>query len=186
MVNISSCHNCGKCCKTRSVLITFRDLREIREFYPHISLLEKIVLFEPHTIPLKLKYFTEDYPLIHLIENGSHIQGYLGLKSCSINLDELLCPFYDSTQLKCSIHAHKPLICRIFPFLTDDNLNIILEPDRCPYKWVLSDQELVQMRDLIKKACHAHEEFIQEVKEWNESYQEKTLDDFVAFILREG
>ncbi|HMF32728.1 MAG TPA: YkgJ family cysteine cluster protein [Candidatus Lokiarchaeia archaeon] len=217
--NLLQCRACGQCCHNHTVLITFRDLREIHQFYPDLRPEDLIVLYDVATeypdrtileryhparlkfedtigaVPLKrgktLNQESQDAENDELNAGDGECtwQAYLGLRFTKNPDGGTVCPLLDETQGRCTIHKHKPMICRTYPHvLYEDGQLARLERVRCNPPWGdpadLPVQDYERIKQTVERAYAAHDRFIEETREWNVCYRGKAVPDFIAFLLR--
>lgn len=181
---MNSCSQCGKCCRNHSVLITFRDVREIVNYIPQINLINYITLYEASKEYKDYKCLSENYPLIMLKENEYIIHGYLGLRFKKINSKTTVCPFLNDDLKSCSIHDFKPLICKIYPQKLDKNEKLIWIDGRCTQPWLPEGNHALDLIKLIKLTLKEFKLFRLEVEEWNRDFEKKSRQNFFDFILK--
>ena len=195
--NNDDCYQCGVCCRNHTVLITFRDLREIHRYFPEINLLDIITIFTAPEDYIDKCELTEHYPKIKIKEESGVIEGYLGIKFKNISDPEnpstmiRVCPLQDDTHRVCTIHKHKPMVCRVYPHVIrmkklsngEEHEELLWENGRCPGSWIGSETSQMALRKRIKTAHYLHDKFHNEVEEWNRIYQSKTVQGFIEFIL---
>ncbi|MBD3353217.1 MAG: hypothetical protein GF364_17185 [Candidatus Lokiarchaeota archaeon] len=183
---MNECRRCGNCCKNQSVLITFRDIREIHEYYPDLNILNIITIFE---VPRDHKYLTcinQNYPKIRIMEHNQMVQGFLGLKFVINKEGNLICPFYNETTSLCNIHLHKPLICRVYPHRLDDSGDVVWNDAKCIEPWNFSNKlKTKEIRFELRCAKESYAIFSREVEKWNKIYEKKNHDEFLKFILED-
>ncbi len=175
---MTGCNQCGKCCFNHTILITFRDLREIHEFFPDFNLKEIITLFEPSEDYIDIEILKDNYPIINFEENNLIIRGYLGIKFQKDDDNQNFCPFFNKEKFNCKIHFNKPYICRVYPH----KINLIWD-GRCSESWTYSPPDDETMKKFIEDVVNTYKHFSEEVKEWNSDYSNKKIDDFIKFIL---
>ncbi len=205
----TQCKACGTCCYNHTVLVTFRDLREIHKYYPDKRLEDLVVLydagteyadrtilerFHPAVLAFVLpgeKHEGDCGPSCGCCRNpaGSTWKAYLGLRFEKLPDGRTVCPHLDRGAGSCTIHAHKPLVCRTYPHVLDDAGTLArLEKVRCAARWGdpadLLPEEHDRIRNTVVRAYRAHDNFIREVEEWNVNPRGKTVGDFFAFALR--
>ena len=203
---LQQCRACGRCCHDHTVLITFRDLREIHFYYPEIEIQDIIVLYDAASRYADKRLLEEFHPGRLIFEDcaappldGHSMdqekgdlrgtwQAYLGLRFLKSENGFTTCPFLDEARGKCKIHSHKPLICRTYPHVIDENNSLQrLEKVRCNPLWGdpqdLLPEKHERVYNVVARAYHAHDEFLSEVLEWNEIYRGKTVPDFIQFLL---
>ncbi len=206
---ITQCKACGTCCYNHTVLVTFRDLREIHNNYPDKHLEDLVVLydaateyedrailerFHPAVLAFILpgeKHEGKCSPSCGCCGNpaGSTWKAYLGLRFEKLPDGQTVCPQLDRAAGRCTIHAHKPLVCRTYPHVLDDAGKLArLEKVRCAEPWGdpadLLPEEHERIHHTVAWAYRAHDQYIQEVNEWNLDPRDKTVGDFFAFALR--
>ncbi|OLS13712.1 MAG: hypothetical protein RBG13Loki_2676 [Promethearchaeota archaeon CR_4] len=216
----SQCKACGTCCYDHTVLITFRDLREIHASYPDRRLEDLVVLYDAATEYTDRTILERFHPAVLMFEipeessdgfkegkgettgckchrssnccqdlPGSTWRGYLGLRYIKLPDGRTVCPQLDRTSGHCTIHAHKPLVCRTYPHVMDDAGQLArLEKVRCSEPWGnppdLPPEEVQRIQKVVTRAYRVHDQFILEVQEWNKNPRDKTVGDFFAFALR--
>jgi len=216
----SQCKACGICCYDHTVLVTFRDLREIHAHYPDQRLEDLLVLYDAATEYPDRTILERFHPAVLVFElpgekrgeskeeksnetrcgcsrnssccqdtAGSTWRAYLGLRFEKLPDGRTVCPQLDRTRGRCTIHAHKPLVCRTYPHVLDDLGHLArLEKVRCAELWGnpadLPPEEAQLIQKIVARAYRAHEQFVLEVQEWNKDPRDKTVGDFFAFALR--
>ncbi len=205
----SQCKACGTCCYDHTVLVTFRDLREIHKYYPDKRLEDLVVLYDAATEYADRAILERFHPavLAFILPGekhegkcgptckccgdvaGSTWKAYLGLRFVKLPDGRTVCPQLDRAAGRCTIHAHKPLVCRTYPHVLDDAGKLArLEKVRCAEPWGDPSELLPEERERICNtvvwAYRAHDDFIREVEEWNVDPRDKTVGDFFAFALR--
>jgi len=203
------CEICGICCYDHTVLVTFRDLREIHKYYPEKKLEQIVVLYDASTEYADRSILEQYHPAILVftlpqvqpgeVEHSlsSHSQdtpasiwkAYLGLRFIKLPDGRTVCPQLDRDSGRCTIHEHKPLVCRTYPHVLDDAGKLArLEKVRCRKPWGnpedLTFEDYERIRNMVVWAYKAHDQFIQEVIEWNKNPRDKTLADFFRFALQ--
>jgi len=53
------------------------------------------------------------------------------------------CVFYDAEKRRCKVRAHRPLGCRIYPVIYDEDKGIIVDPI-CPSHQLVSEKQKVK------------------------------------------
>lgn len=186
MTSLTSCRACGACCQDHSVLVTFRDLREIHAHYPSMDVADLIVLYAPRETYGDLPVVERFHPRVLTEEGGRTAASYLGLRFEKLPGGTTRCPFLEGGSNKCTIHEHKPLVGRTYPYFLDEAGEIrALARVRCGVPWhVPSDpNQRTRLHALLRTAYFHHARFVDEVTEWNAGYEGKALDDFLAFTL---
>jgi Fe-S-cluster containining protein len=205
----TQCKACGTCCYDHTVLVSFRDLREIHKYYPDRPLENLVVLYDAATEYADRAILERFHPAVlafvlpgdkhagecgkscacHRSDAGSTWKAYLGLRFKKLPNGKTVCPQLDRDAGRCTIHAHKPLVCRTYPHVLDDAGKLArLEKVRCAEPWGdpanLTPEERERIQNTVVWAYRAHDHFIEEVKEWNVDPRDKTVGDFFTFVLR--
>ena len=181
------CERCGICCTVHTILITFRDLREIHTANPSVDLKTIFVLCEASEAhPLWNDVLTK-FPSIHFEENNSEIIGFLALRMIPVPTipSKVQCFFFNYETKLCTIHTSKPLVCRGYPLNWNPEDGFFRVRGHCPHNWQIPLDEKEQMKPFVLNAWEELLKFRKEVEEWNKIYQRKNLDDFIRFILHE-
>ncbi len=142
-----SCIRCGACCTSFGVCITPADIR-------HISSATGMP-------PAKFVDTVQDYPGRERTEPALRIGGemqILVLKRSPSNV----CFFYSPEG--CKIYAHRPLLCRTYPFKKDMR-DMLSRP--CPSGWMPEGKERKQYEKDIKNYEKELQSFQKFAKEWN-------------------
>lgn len=181
---MNQCAQCGSCCKSHSVLITFRDMQEILRNYPEIEPLKAFLLYEVNANYID-EYKLENYPIIHVdnSEGNQTVSGYLALRFENDTSGILSCLFFNKEQKKCNIHLHKPWICRVYPHTFDDDHTIIFHKGRCPKPWMYSKDEVPQISAFIRQVYQSYDDYRMQAYIWNSSTPPRTFEKFLQFVL---
>jgi Fe-S-cluster containining protein len=73
------------------------------------------------------------------------IDGYATLKN-----QHGYCFFYDQEKRRCKVRAHRPLGCRIYPVIYDENKGIILD-SICPSRNSVTDKQKAKRGEKVLK-----------------------------------
>jgi Fe-S-cluster containining protein len=60
------------------------------------------------------------------------------------------CVFYDAKKTRCKIRAHKPLGCRIYPVIYDEDKGIIVDPI-CPSRSSVTEKQKAKRGEKVLK-----------------------------------
>ena len=60
------------------------------------------------------------------------------------------CVFYDAKKTRCKIRAHKPLGCRIYPVIYDEDKGIIVDPI-CPSRSSVTEKQRAKRGEKVLK-----------------------------------
>lgn len=182
------CERCGICCTVHTILITFRDLREIHIANPNVDLNSIFVICEAsETHPLWNEVLTK-FPIIHFEENGMEITGFLALRMIpvpNVPQSKVQCYFFNYDTKLCKIHSSKPLVCRGYPLNWNAEDGFFRVRGHCPHNWQLLPDEEELMKPFVLYAWDELLKFRKEVDIWNQIYRGKRLEDFISFILQE-
>lgn len=176
---MNSCLDCdGLCCLDYLVPLTHRDVLKLVSATKYAP--EFFVEFKP------VDEFTCHYPDVRL-EDGYF---YMVLKRVPSRSGEVeRCVFMSEVGGKggkCSIHAHKPMLCRTYPFQLDDS-GKRLEFSRksvCPGKYKAARNEIKCMGELFKEREKERLEYGNIVLDWNrKNLKKRKREDFLNLIL---
>jgi Fe-S-cluster containining protein len=79
------------------------------------------------------------------------------------------CVFYDVEKSRCKIYRHRPLGCRIYPIIYNEQEGIVVD-DLCPMKNTVSESEL-------KRKGKEVTELLQRIDSEAASYRKTTRED---------
>jgi len=178
------CAQCGLCCHSHSVLITFRDMQELMQNHGELDPLQTFVIYEARSQYID-EYKLENYPIIHIdtYDNTQTVSGYLALRFKADANAISSCIFFDHDGRKCTIHLHKPWICRAYPHTFDEKQKICFGKGRCPSEWMYDSGEIPQKTAFIRQAYQAYDIFKDQANSWNELPRPRTFEKLLQFVL---
>jgi len=95
------------------------------------------------------------------------------------------CAFLDGAARRCTIHAHRPYICRMYPFKVGDDGRFVLtlRQDRyCPGPFPLGDDEARVLREEARRFWTRDlDAYRVQVQRWNHGLPSGGLEAFLAF-----
>jgi Fe-S-cluster containining protein len=179
-----SCQSCGNCCRYFSINLTHLDIERITENRPDLKATD-FVAFETSDEKDDHESFISTYGKRQII-----------LKK-KPNSKE--CVFLENN--KCSIHAFKPRVCKVWPFSLDKgNITWIKEHKSfikklCKHTSVTGANNPDELIPLIKMHYKERKIFSKIVQKWNDEKKKEIKgdeifsnildEDFLNFILKE-
>ena len=72
-------------------------------------------------------------------------EGYATLRNCHD-----FCVFYDAKNRQCKVRAHRPLGCRIYPVIYDEDKGIVVD-DICPSRGSVTEKQKTKKGEKVLK-----------------------------------
>jgi Fe-S-cluster containining protein len=125
--SIFECNDCGTCCDYGVVefscsIIPADIMRWLKDDFGVLLVSFGIALtkddegFADYILKMNSKYLYENKKMLYSQEYVNIMQG-INPSLLKVLPDEInQCVFYDSTNFKCSIHEHRPISCRVYPY----------------------------------------------------------------------
>ena len=171
------CEKCaGNCCTDFVVYVTHADIKRLKQFTKKVP--------ERFVVPY-LDDGRTPYPLVDLDDYGPNLR--LGL----IRNDDK-CVFMDTlnSQIRCTVHSHKPMVCRTYPFSFIESGELIhVEPYKCPKPILpVSPEEREQILLEINQLFNEFDGYEKLTKEWNSSLsnEKREFEILLNFLLQKG
>jgi Fe-S-cluster containining protein len=175
------CTLCTLCCKLYTPLVLPEDVKRIQESLK-LPMSAFITFYRPTDFdgPLDesyqgLLFNTKDGPVV------------MGLSRVDLPDGEVGCVFLKNNL--CSIHSHRPFVCRQFPFkpVNEDSMDgpFTLMDDPCFGKHatdeVVDEKPLRQNYRIFQEK---EQEYLSKVREWNDgpASGSKNFADFLSFV----
>ncbi len=67
------------------------------------------------------------------------------------------CIFFDPTTKRCKIYSHRPLGCRIYPIIFDEEYGVMLDP-LCPYRHMATCRDVIEGIEMLRNFLRRVEE----------------------------
>lgn len=167
-----TCH--GGCCKKFVVFVTAHDAARIAKN------LNIDPLYFLHYYPVEI---SSNFPIFR-IRGKDYL---LGLDSKDGSMKE--CKFLMSIGIyrKCGIYQYRPMSCRRYPFVLNDNKLDFVEELVCPKQWWPEGKEKEQYINAISQFEKELEAYKKIVETWNIKSGEKgSFTEFLDFALKEA
>jgi Fe-S-cluster containining protein len=175
------CTLCALCCKLYTPLVLPEDVKRIQESLK-LPMSAFITFYRPTDFEGPLD---ESYQ--GLLFNTREGQLVMGLSRVDLPEGDVGCVFLKNNL--CSIHAHRPYVCRQFPFKPVDEENMegafTLMDDPCFGKH--ATDEVVDenpLRQNYRVFQEKEKDYLSKVREWNEGPESRSKDfaDFLYFV----
>jgi Fe-S-cluster containining protein len=135
----------------------------------------------------------QDFPLaklnyhpIRILDSSGQIQEYfIGLKFWEIPQGQATCFFYNAYENRCRVHAHKPMVCRLYPHAFFQNGISLHYYGKCHTAPQLNFIETKTKIELLQQASREREEFRNEILHWDSIIMDvdKTVGNMIRFIF---
>lgn len=169
------CEKCaGNCCTDFVVYVTHADIKRLKQFTKKAP--------ERFVVP-----YSDDgrtpYPLVDLDDYGPNVR--LGL----IRNDDK-CIFIDTvkSQIRCTVHSHKPMVCRTYPFSIIESGELVpITPYKCPEPLLpVSPKEREKILLEIDQLFNEFDAYVKLVKDWNSStsHRKKVFEILLKFLMQ--
>jgi Fe-S-cluster containining protein len=156
------CTLCALCCKLYTPLVLPEDVKRIQESLK-LPMSAFITFYRPDDFDGPLD---ESYQ--GLLFNTREGQLVMSLSRVDLPEGDVGCVFLKNNL--CSIHAHRPYVCRQFPFKPVDEDNEVVDEN--------------PLRQNYRTFQEKEKDYLSKVKEWNEGPESGSRDfaDFLYFV----